>query len=151
MTPFRLQRVLDYRRQREEQLQQRLAVAVAARLRAEGELATLQAGEQRQRDALATLLSGGRVEAGRVRDGGLALEAQGRAVQTQQTAIGRQLAFEQEERERLTAAMVERKALDRLRERHEQRERERERRQEGLLLEAIAARQAIAAREGRGR
>ncbi len=139
MTRFRLQRVLDYRRRREDEMQQRLGAAVRARVEAEERLAGLLARERRQREELAARLAGGRIDAAAVRDAGLVLDTTVRAIAAQRDEVARRAAFEAEERDRLRVAMTERKALDRLRERHEEADRREQRRREALLLEEINA------------
>ncbi|MFN8557118.1 MAG: hypothetical protein U0531_07115 [Dehalococcoidia bacterium] len=92
------------------------------------------------------LLSAGRVNAARARDGPAAGDG-GPGNPDQAEDITRRATFEErEERARLTAAMVERKALDRLRERHEERERADRVRQDNHLMEEIASRRAGAVR-----
>jgi len=145
MPAFRLQRVLDLRKRREEELQQRLALAAAARVRAETTLSRLLLDEQRRREELAALLSRGAIEPGLLRELGLLLEVRGASIVAQREAIKRASAFEAEERTRLIAATVDRRALDKLHERHDEREREEANHKEGLLLDEIAARGAIAA------
>jgi flagellar export protein FliJ len=142
MQRFRLQRVLEHRKRREDEMQQRLAVASLARAGAEQRLRTLQDDEQRRREALALLLAVGRVDADRVRAMSLTIELCGRAIITQQDEVSRCIAFENEERAHLTAAMVERKALDRLRERHEERERAEHRHREAIVLDEIGTTRA---------
>jgi flagellar export protein FliJ len=145
MRPFRLQRVLDERRRREDLLRIRFAAATAARLQAEQVRDDLIDDERRQRNALAVLLGAGRVRAARVQDAALAVDACAFAIERQQEEVERRLRFEHEERLRLAEAMAARKALDKLRERHEERERLEENRRQTALLEEIAA--ARAARE----
>ena len=138
MRPFRLQRVLDLRRRREEEAQQGLAAAALARAGAEGRLRALQDDEHRRREELAALLGGGRVDAARVQSMNLHLDLCGRAIVAQDGEVARCRAVEDEARARLTRAMVERKALDRLRERHEEQIRAEERRREAIVLDEIA-------------
>lgn len=138
MPAFRLQRVLEWRKRREEAAQQGLALATLARAGAEERLRALQQDEQRRREELAVLLASGRLDAGRVLSMNLLIEACGRAIATQQGEVARCRAAEEEARTQLTRAMMERKALDRLRERHEQRARVEERRREARVLDEIA-------------
>jgi flagellar export protein FliJ len=150
MATFRLQPLLDLRRRREEQMQQRLAAATQARARAEQLLRMFETEAERRRDAITALLAGGRVDARAVQDGGLALDAAERAIEAQKQEVNKALAFEEEERGRLTAAMSERKALDRLREQHEARELAEQNRREAIVLGEIAnsraAREQMSAR-----
>jgi len=149
MSEFRLQRVLELRKRREEELQQRLAAATAARSRSESMLTLLTADEQRRREELGSLLLGGRVEPGYVQELGLMLEARGASIARQREELEKALSFEDEERGRLIVATVERRALERLREQHDERERVRSVRKEAVLLDEIgtarAARQRLAA------
>jgi flagellar export protein FliJ len=138
MAKFRLQRVLDLRQRREDEMRQRLGAATRARVQAEERLRAMLADEDRQRDALATLLGVGRMDAGRVMDGARMLDASASAITAQREEIARRLAFEDEEREKLTRAMSERKALDRLREHHEERERKELNHREATILGEIA-------------
>ncbi len=140
---FRLQRVLDFRRQREEEMRQRLGAATRARVQAEAELHARIVAQEALRDSLARLLSGGRVDAARVQEMGALLEVAARAIDAQREEVGRRLAFESEERGRLATAMSERKALDRLRERHDERERREELRREAVMLDEIATARAV--------
>jgi flagellar export protein FliJ len=121
MPTFRLQRVLDLRKRVEEEAQQRFAAASHARVAAEQRLSTLCADEQRRREELSALLAGGRIDADRVRAANLLVELCGHAIAAQREEVARRVTTENEERARLTRAMVERKALDRLRERHMER------------------------------
>lgn len=150
MARFRLQKVLDHRRRHEDEMRQRVALAVAARARAEDALRRMQESEDAQRGDMLRLLSAGRVNAAHVHAMGLLLETAERAIRAQAEDITQRATFEQEERARLTAAMVERKALDRLRERHEERERADRVRQDNHLMEEIASRRAGAAVRARG-
>ena len=147
MKPFRLQRVLDHRQKKEDELKLRLAAAAGARAQAETALADAIAVEQARRQELSDLLSGGRVDAGRVQELGRFLEACGRAVVQARAEVGRRATFESEERTRLTTAVQERKALDSLRERHVERERVEALRKDAALLEEIAGAAAIRARQ----
>ena len=135
---FRLQRVLDLRKRVEEEAQQRLAVALHARVAAEHRLAELQADEQRRREELGTLLAAGRVDADRVLAANLLLEMCGSAIAGQHEEIARRLTVENEERVRMTKAMVERKALDKLRERHQERQYAEEKQREAVFMDEIA-------------
>jgi flagellar export protein FliJ len=146
MATFRLQRLLDLRRRREEQMQQRLAAATQARARAEQLLRMFETEAERRRDAITALLAGGRVDARAVQDGGLALDAAERAIEAQKQEVNKALAFEEEERGRLTVAMSERKALDRLREQHEARELAELNRREAIVLGEIANSRAARSR-----
>lgn len=136
---FRLQQVLDHRKKREDSLRERLAAAMRARRNAEAELAALSDQERRHREYLSGLLAGGRVDAATVQRTSLLLEGCARAVLAQQQSVARCAGFESEERARLTTAVVERKALDRLRERHEEHQRAEQNRREALMLEEISA------------
>jgi flagellar export protein FliJ len=148
MAAFRLQRVLDYRKQREDELRQRLAIATQARVRAEEALTRLLAEEQQRREDLSAMLNGGHIDAGRVQELGRMLNLYPQAIAAQRQEIARRAAFEAEERTRLQTASVERKGLDRPREQHEQRERVESNRREALLIDDIvtarAARQRLA-------
>lgn len=146
MPPFRLQRVLDLRKRREEELQQRLALAAGARGRAEAELNRLLTDEQRRREELAALLARGAIDPGQVRELGLLLEVRGASIVAQREAVARALAFEAEERTRLIAATVDRRALDKLQARHDERERREANHKEALLSDEIAARGTAYAR-----
>ena len=139
MKPFRLQRVLEERQRKEDALKLRMAAATAARVQAEAALQLLIETEQARRHGLAALLAGGRVAADRAQDALLGLEAIAFAISGQREEVARRIAFESTERALLNTAMAERKALDRLRERHEQRERQEERHREAMLLEEIVA------------
>lgn len=148
MAAFRLQRVLDYRKQREDELRQRLALALQARVRAEQALTRLLDEEQQRREELSAMLNGGSIDAGRVQELGRMLNLYPQAIAAQREEIARRAAFEAEERTRLQTASVERKGLDRLREQHEQRERVESNRREALLIDDIVtartARQRLA-------
>lgn len=148
MAAFRLQRVLDYRKRREDELRQRLALATQARVRAEEALTRLLDEEQQRREELSAMLNGGRIDAGRVQELGRMLNLYPQAIAAQREEIARRAAFETEERTRLQTASVERKGLDRLREQHEQRERVESNRREALLIDDIVtartARQRLA-------
>jgi len=143
MARFRLQRILDYRQRREEQMRQRFGAAVSARVRAEQDLATLDAAVERERVSLGRLLAEARVDAGTLRDRNANLELYARAVEAQREAVARALAFENEERGHLTAAMADRKALDTLRDRHIEWERREDLRKDALVLDEIAGRRAL--------
>lgn len=142
MARFRLQQVLELRRRREDEQQQRLAAAALARVQAEERLRAMIATQQRRREALACMLDGGRVDAARVQDMGLLVDAAAHAVTARREEVARAAAFEQEERDRLTVAMSQRKALDRLREHHEAGERRERDHQEALLLDEITTARA---------
>lgn len=148
MAAFRLQRVLDYRKQREDEVRQRLAVAMQARVRAEEQLTRLYAEEQQRREELSAMLTAGRIDAGRVQELGRMLNLYPPAIAFQQEEIARRTTAEAEERTRLQTASVERKGLDRLREQHELRERVAVNRREALLTDDIVtariARQRLA-------
>jgi flagellar export protein FliJ len=146
MAQFRLQRILDYRQRREEQMRQRFGAAVSARVRAEQDLAVLEAVVERERASLGRLFAEARVDIGALRDRNAALELYARAVETQREAVARALAFEAEERAHLTAAMADRKALDNLRDRHIERERREDLRKEALILDEVAGRRALSER-----
>jgi flagellar export protein FliJ len=139
MKPFRLQSVLEHRKRREDELQQRLANATAARTEAETRLHMLIDEQRRQRDTLAAKLAAGPIDAREVKERAYLLDSFERAVEQQRDDVARRAAFEEEERARLTVAVQERKALDLLRERHEERERSEEIRRDGLVLEEIAS------------
>jgi flagellar export protein FliJ len=145
MSRFRLQRVLDLRRRAEEAAQQGLATAAQARVGAEERLRALHDDEQRQREELSAMLAGGRIDAGRIGARSLHIELCGRAIDAQRAEVARCLAVEHAARARLTQAMVERKALDRLRERHEQRVSAEEKRREAVFLDEIACARAARA------
>jgi flagellar export protein FliJ len=138
MATFRLQRILDYRRRKEDQMRQRFGAAVAARVRAEQDLLTLHAAVERERDSLGRLFTAERVSAGDLADRSLALDLYARAVDAQREEVARRVDFEDEERTRLTAAMAERKALENLHERHRERERREALRKEALILNEVA-------------
>lgn len=142
MTQFRLQRVLDHRKRREDELQQRLAAAMAALAHAENDLTLLIAEEARQRDELSRLLSGGRVDAGQIQMLGYTLAAYARSIAAQREEVCRRIAFEDEERGRLNSATSDRKALDKVKEQHERRELIDRNRRERELLEEIATARA---------
>ena len=146
MAKFRLQKVLDYRQRREDELRLRLAAAGRARAQAEETLAALAAEERARRDELSQMLDGGRIDAAFVREMGLLLDVCGRAITAQREEVARRGAFENEERIRLTTAMSERKALDKLRERHVEREYKEFNRREALVMEEIATARAAALR-----
>ncbi len=146
MTKFRLQQVLDYRQRREDELRQRLVAAARARAQSQARLVTLIADEQSRRNELGQLLSGGRIDAGHIQEMGRVLDACGRAIITQREDVSRRAAFEEEERARVTAAMSERKALDKLRERHVEREIKEFNRREAIVMEEIATARAVRAR-----
>ena len=139
---FRLQRVLEERKRREEALQGRYAAATRARVQAEGLLTMLRTAAAVRREDLAGLLAGGRVDATRVLALGQALDEAARAARTQEAEVRRRATFEEEERARLTAAMADHKALERLREQHEQRERRELLRREALTLDELATARA---------
>lgn len=151
MSAFRLQRVLDYRRRREEEMQQRHGAAVRARVEAEVRLTALIAEERRRREELGAKLGGGHIDAGDVQKLGLLIDAAGRAITSQREEVARRAAFEEEERARLAAAVSERKALDKLRERHDERERVEQNRRDALLLEEINATRSARARNAERR
>jgi flagellar export protein FliJ len=135
---FRLQRILDLKRWKEEQQRQRLGAAARARLTAERRLHELQAEERRRRETMAALLAGGRVDAARVLEAARLLDAVTRAVAAQARVVAERRAAEEVERARLVEAMRERQAFDRLRERHAERERDEHQRRETALLGEIA-------------
>ncbi len=150
---FRLQRLLDLRRHREEEMRGRLGAATRARVAGEAVLCRRIEGEQRLREEVAVLLSAGRIDAARVQHLGLLLDAAALAITAQRTEVAQLAEQEHQARSRLTVAMSERKALDRLRERHEERERvEENRREAGILGEIAGTRtaRAIAARRAAG-
>lgn len=140
MAQFRLQRVLDLRKRREEEQLGRLALATQARMRAQGELDGLVAEEQAQREALGARLQG-RIDPGEVAEFGRILNLYGVAIAGKRAELERRIAAEETERLGLTAATIDRKALDRVRERHVERETaERNHREAGFLDEIAAAR-----------
>jgi flagellar export protein FliJ len=138
MPRFRLERLLDLRKRRELALQQRVALAVAARLRAQAELNRLEADEQMRREQLGLLLTADRMQPGEVRELGQLLELRTRTIGMQNDELARCLAFEAQERTRLIEATVARQALDKLRERHVEQERLAENRREAIVMEEIA-------------
>ena len=118
MKPFRLQSVLEHRRRREDELQQRLANAIAARTEAESRLQLLIDEQRHQRDTLGAILAGGPIDAREVKERADRLDSFERSIDHQRDEVGRRAAFVEEERARLTTAVQERKALDLLLERH---------------------------------
>jgi flagellar export protein FliJ len=118
MKPFRLQSVLEHRRRREDELQQRLANAIAAHAEAESRLQLLIDEQRHQRDTLGAMLAAGPIDAREVKERADRLDSFERAIDHQRDEVGRRAAFVEEERARLTAAVQERKALDLLLERH---------------------------------
>lgn len=139
---FRLQRVLDERRRREDAAQQRVAAATLAVARAEELLRALAHAAAQQREELAAMLAGGRVDAARVVERGVALDGAVQAVRAQEAEVARRAAFLSAERDHLTAAVVERRAIERLRERHQQRVRLEGLHREALILDEIATSRA---------
>jgi flagellar export protein FliJ len=119
-------------------MRQRFGAAVAARVRAERDLLTLTDAVRRERDSLGRLFTAERVSAGDLADRSLALDLYARAVDTQHAEVALRARFEDDERARLTAAMAERKALENLRERHQERERREALRKEALILDEVA-------------
>ncbi len=146
---FRLQRVLDLKRWKEERQRQRLGAAVQARLAAERRLHDLLAEERRRREALAALLAGGRVDAARVLEASRLLDAATRAVAAQTRVVAERRAAEEAERARLVEAMRERQALDRLHERYREHERVEQNRREAAALGEIATTRAARQRPRR--
>lgn len=142
MATFRLQRVLDVRRRREDELRQRLAAAIRAREAAEQRLLFLMQSELDRRDELAVRLAAGRVEAQAFQDAQAALDILSSLVQAQRDAVQRAVMLEAEERAAAARAMSERKALDKLRERHEDSERIAANRREALIIDEIATARA---------
>src|SRR5579875_1460341 len=139
MSAFRLQRVLDLRKRREEEALARLAAASQARAATEAALEALIAEERLQRDALAQRLAGGRVDPGEVREFGRVLDVYAQAIAGKRAELQRRFEEEEQARAMLTAATIARKALDRARERHEERESAERQRQENSFLDEIAS------------
>lgn len=142
MAGFRLQKVLDLRRRREDELRLRLATAIRARETAEQRLVHLMQSELDRRDDLATRMAAGRVDALTVRETQQALDMLSSLVTAQREAVQRAVMFEAEERAAAARAMSERKALDKLRERHNDNERVAAGRREALIIDEIATTRA---------
>jgi flagellar export protein FliJ len=138
MSAFRLQRVLELRKRREEEALTRLAAASRARAATEAALAALIAEERLQRDALAQRLAGGRIDPDKVREFGRVLDVYAKAIAGKRVELQRRFEEEEQARAALTAATVARKALDRARERHEEREHAERQRHENSFLDEIA-------------
>lgn len=142
MAVFRLQRVLDLRRRREDEMRLRLATAIRAREAAEQRLIHLMQTELDRRHDLANRMASGRVDAHTIREAQQALDILSTLVTAQREAVRRAVMFEAEERAAAARAMSERKALDKLRERHQEAERVAAGRREALVIDEIATARA---------
>lgn len=142
MSAFRLQRVLDLRKRREDEALARLAQASNARVASETALAALIEDERAQRELLAQRLSGGSLDPGEVAEFGRVLDVYARAVAAKRIELQRRFEDEAAARAALTSATIDRKALDKAKERYEERETVAQGRKESNFLEEIAAARA---------
>ena len=142
MSAFRLQRVLDLRKRREDEALARLATATHARVACEGALTALLADEQAQHETLSRRLSGGSIDPGEIGEFGRVLDVYARAVAAKRLELQRRVEDEDAARAALTSATIDRKALDKAKERHTERETVAQNRKESGFLEEIAAARA---------
>jgi len=142
VSAFRLQRVLDLRKRREDEALARLATATNARVTCEDALRALIADEQAQRETLAQRLSGGHIDPGEIAEFGRVLAVYAQAVAGKRFELQRRREDEDAARAALTSATIDRKALDKARERHVERETLAQNRKESSFLDEIAAARA---------
>lgn len=142
MTAFRLQRVLDIRKRRQDEALARLALAANARAATEAALTTLIAEERLQHEALSQRLSGGRIDPGEIAEFGRVLDVYLQAIAGKRIELQRRFEDEDAARAALTAATIDRKALDKAKDRHVERETVAVQRKESSFMEEIAAARA---------
>jgi flagellar export protein FliJ len=146
VSAFRLQRVL--RKRREDEALARLATATNARTACEQALSALTAEERAQRETLSQRLSGGRIDPGEIGEFGRVLDVYSQAIAAKRLELQRRCEDEDAARAALTSATIDRKALDKVRERHAERETAEQNRKESGFLEEIAAARAARLRTG---
>jgi flagellar export protein FliJ len=142
VSAFRLQRVLDLRKRREDEALARLATASSARSTCEKALDALIADERTQHETLSRRLSGGSIDPGEIGEFGRVLDVYARAVAAKRLELQRRIEDEDAARAALTSATIDRKALDKAKERHTERETVAQNRKESGFLEEIAAARA---------
>lgn len=115
--PFRLQSLLDYRRQIEDGQMRALAEVTVEEQRVRDAIAALDRHREEQTSALADLMAGGTFDADGYTQRAAYLDAIGRALDQQAAALAEAMARVQERREALVAALKDRRILERLRDR----------------------------------
>ena len=117
---FRLQPVLNLRRDREEALQLELAALVAEEQAEQGRLNVLREASIQAMNDVFGLQSRSRTDVGAIEQGLLYLEALTAATVAQEELLARVSERVEAKRQEVVAAMQERKAIEKLKERHEQ-------------------------------
>ncbi|TAK79392.1 MAG: flagellar export protein FliJ [Dehalococcoidia bacterium] len=115
--PFRLQRLLDYRRRLEDGQALALAEATAEECRVRNAIAMLERQREEQTAALGTLLGGGVFGAEEYSRRAAFLDAAARALEVEAEALKAAAAHVVESRQALVEALKDRRVLERLRDR----------------------------------
>ncbi|HEV8637864.1 MAG TPA: flagellar export protein FliJ [Chloroflexota bacterium] len=117
---FRLQPVLNYRRDREEALQLELAALMAEERAERGRLDALRQASAQAMDDVFGLQARPRTDVAAIQHGLLYLEAITAAIAAQSEVVARVAERVEAKRQEVVAAMQARKAIEKLKERHEQ-------------------------------
>lgn len=115
--PFRLQSLLDYRRQLEDEQMRALAEVTAEEQRVREAIAALDRHREDQTAALATLMTGGTFDAEGYTQRAAYLDAIGVALDQQAAALEAAAVRVSEQRAALVEALKDRRVLERLRDR----------------------------------
>ena len=116
---FRLQPVLNYREDVEEALQLELSVLVAEEQSARERLRTLRDDAERAMEGIAGFQSQARADVAIIEQGFVYLDHMARAVADQDAVVAEATARADAKRQEVVAAMQARKAMEKLKERHE--------------------------------
>lgn len=115
--PFRLQALLDYRRQLEDEQMRALAEVTVEEQRVRDAITALDRHREEQTAALAALVAGGTFDAEGYTQRAAYLDAIGLALDQQAAALEAAAARVRERREALVEALKDRRVLERLRDR----------------------------------
>ena len=116
--PFRLQSLLEYRRQREDEQVRALAEVTAEEQRVRDAIASLNQSREEQTSALATLITGGTFDTDGYTQRAAYLDAVGQALDQQVAVLEATAVRVSERREALVEALKDRRVLERLRDQH---------------------------------
>lgn len=115
--PFRLQALLDYRRQLEDEQMRALAEVTVEEQRVRDAISALHRHREEQMHALAALVAGGTFDAEGYTQRAAYLDAVGQALDQQAAVLEATAARVRERREALVEALKDRRVLERLRDR----------------------------------
>ena len=116
---FRLQSVLNYRQDIEEALQLELSVLVAEEQRARERLQALRDDAARAMEGIVSFQTRAQADVAIIEQGFVYLELMARAVADQDAVVADASARADAKRQELVAAMQARKAMEKLKERHD--------------------------------